>query len=172
MCTLYKLAIFSKVTVMWFLATFVWDTICSSHFVPGSVATILTGLLSFMLEKSPTLGSVETSDYDKKAYAVKSHEFNLRDKTFCELFPEQAEASTAIIERRNRKKVNGAAAAAGAANGETDDDDPLSLARRQLQANNQNGMGSTVANFLVIGGFAAFAFLVQHIVQTIAAAND
>eukprot|EP00106_Octopus_bimaculoides_P020961 XP_014788403.1 PREDICTED: ubiquitin-conjugating enzyme E2 J2-like [Octopus bimaculoides] len=28
-----------------------------------SVSTILTGLLSFMLEKSPTLGSLETSDY-------------------------------------------------------------------------------------------------------------
>lgn len=28
-----------------------------------SVSTILTGLLSFMVEKGPTLGSIETSDY-------------------------------------------------------------------------------------------------------------
>ena len=31
---------------------------------------------------------------------------------------------------------------------------------------------STIANFLVIGGFAAFAFVVQYVLQTIAAAND
>ena len=34
-----------------------------------SVSTILTGLLSFMLERSPTLGSIETSDWDKKQAA-------------------------------------------------------------------------------------------------------
>lgn len=28
-----------------------------------SVSTILTGLLSFMVEKGPTLGSIETSDF-------------------------------------------------------------------------------------------------------------
>jgi len=39
-----------------------------------SVSTILTGLLSFMLERSPTLGSVETSDWDKKQFAFKSSE--------------------------------------------------------------------------------------------------
>ena len=38
-----------------------------------SVATILTGLLSFMLEKSPTLGSVETTDAEKRRLAAASH---------------------------------------------------------------------------------------------------
>lgn len=32
-----------------------------------SVSTILTGLLSFMVEKGPTLGSIETSDYTVSA---------------------------------------------------------------------------------------------------------
>ena len=68
----------------------------------GSVATILTGLLSFMLEKSPTLGSIETSDYDKRQLATRSHEFNLRNKTFCELFPDIADESKAFIERMAR----------------------------------------------------------------------
>ena len=71
------------------------------------------GLLSFMLERSPTLGSVETSDYEKKQFALRqeetlkkflllslklcadniltsnrSLEFNLKSRTFNELFPE------------------------------------------------------------------------------------
>ncbi|GIY96846.1 ubiquitin-conjugating enzyme E2 J2 [Caerostris extrusa] len=35
-----------------------------------SVSTILTGLLSFMVEKNPTLGSIETSDYEKKILRI------------------------------------------------------------------------------------------------------
>ena len=31
-----------------------------------SVATILTGLLSFMLERAPTMGSVETTENEKR----------------------------------------------------------------------------------------------------------
>ena len=52
-----------------------------------SVGTILTGLLSFMLEKSPTLGSIETSEAVKRRFALATHEFNLKDKVFVELFP-------------------------------------------------------------------------------------
>lgn len=42
----------------------------------------------FQLEKSPTLGSIETSDYDKRQFAYQSLEFNLKDKQFCDLFPD------------------------------------------------------------------------------------
>lgn len=42
----------------------------------------------FQIEKSPTLGSIETSDYEKKQFALQSLEFNLRNKIFCELFPD------------------------------------------------------------------------------------
>lgn len=79
-----------------------------------SVSTILTGLLSFMvhslkyfdsviseryliivlrlqIEKSPTLGSINTTDYEKRQLAAQSLEYNLRDKMFCELFPETVE---------------------------------------------------------------------------------
>ncbi|KAI5651561.1 ubiquitin-conjugating enzyme domain-containing protein [Phthorimaea operculella] len=53
-----------------------------------SISTILTGLLSFMLEKTPTLGSIETSDYQKRCLAAESLETNLKNKMFCELFPD------------------------------------------------------------------------------------
>jgi len=62
-----------------------------------SVSTILTGLLSFMLEKNPTFGSIETPDYKKKQLAKQSWSFNLNDKTFCELFPDVVEVSEVQI---------------------------------------------------------------------------
>jgi len=53
-----------------------------------SVSSILTGLVSFMTEKTPTLGSLETSDYTKRQLALQSLECNLQNKVFVELFPD------------------------------------------------------------------------------------
>ncbi|XP_017015595.2 ubiquitin-conjugating enzyme E2 J2 [Drosophila takahashii] len=71
------------------------------------VGTILTGLLSFMLESTPTLGSIESSNYDKQMFAQKSLAFNLRNTNFCELFPE------VVDEIKLRLQGTQAAAAAG-----------------------------------------------------------
>jgi len=65
-----------------------------SDFHPGSwnpawsVATILTGLLSFMLSDEITTGSINTTDTDKRAWARKSHSWNLQQRKFKEAFPE------------------------------------------------------------------------------------
>jgi len=65
-----------------------------SDFHPGSwnpawsVATILTGLVSFMLSDEMTTGSVATSDTDKRVYASRSHSWNLQHRRFKEAFPE------------------------------------------------------------------------------------
>ena len=40
----------------------------------GFKDSLNVGLLSFMLERSPTLGSVETSDYEKKQFALRQKE--------------------------------------------------------------------------------------------------
>jgi ubiquitin-conjugating enzyme E2 J2 len=53
-----------------------------------SVATILTGLLSFMLSDEITTGSVNTTDTDKRAWARKSHPWNIQQRKFKEAFPE------------------------------------------------------------------------------------
>ncbi|PWN99992.1 UBC-like protein [Tilletiopsis washingtonensis] len=73
-----------------------------SDFHPGSwnpawsVATILTGLLSFMVSESPdeavTTGSINASTADRKALAIRSHAFNAANKKFASVFPEYAEA--------------------------------------------------------------------------------
>lgn len=53
-----------------------------------SVSTILTGLLSFMLEDTPTMGSLSTSACEKRQLAKESLEYNLKDEVFVELFPD------------------------------------------------------------------------------------
>lgn len=53
-----------------------------------SVATILTGLLSFMLETTPTLGSTECTTYQREQFAKRSLRFNVKNETFKELFPD------------------------------------------------------------------------------------
>ena len=53
-----------------------------------SVSTILTGLYSFMIESAPTLGSVESTRSQKEKLAKLSLDYNVRDPTFCKLFPE------------------------------------------------------------------------------------
>ncbi|VDN15329.1 unnamed protein product [Dibothriocephalus latus] len=58
-----------------------------------SVSTILTGLLSFMLENTPTMGSINTSNAAKKVFARESGEFNLKNELFVELFPDLVKVS-------------------------------------------------------------------------------
>ncbi|KAI9343741.1 UBC-like protein [Zopfochytrium polystomum] len=53
-----------------------------------SVSTILTGLLSFMLEETPTTGSIKTSLAERRLLAKKSHAFNLNNSKFAAVFPE------------------------------------------------------------------------------------
>jgi len=65
-----------------------------SDFHPGSwnpawsVATILTGLLSFMLADEMTTGSVTSSDAHKRAFAANSHAWNIQQKRFKDAFPD------------------------------------------------------------------------------------
>lgn len=66
-----------------------------------SVSTILTGLYSFMVETAPTLGSIDTTDAQKRRLAMQSLDFNVRDATFCKLFPELVEL------QKEQQLVNG-----------------------------------------------------------------
>jgi len=106
-----------------------------------------------MLERSPTLGSVETSDWDKKQFAYRSLEFNLKSRVFCDLFPELKSECEKEIERR---KILA----------ETQANDPQEdRGALESQAVNYGVFG----NVVVIGGFAAFAFVVRYVLQTMAA---
>lgn len=40
------------------------------------------------LENSPTMGSIEMTDYERRQLAAQSLDTNVRDENFCELFPD------------------------------------------------------------------------------------
>ena len=56
-----------------------------------TVSAILNGLLSFMLSDEKTLECLDTNDKTKEDFAKQSWAFNLKDNTFCKLFPDLAE---------------------------------------------------------------------------------
>ncbi|KOB72741.1 putative Ubiquitin-conjugating enzyme E2 J2 [Operophtera brumata] len=66
-----------------------------------TISTILTGLLSFMLENIPTEGSTDSSNVVKRRMATESLEFNIKDKIFCELFPEYVEEINEVLKVRH-----------------------------------------------------------------------
>jgi ubiquitin-conjugating enzyme E2 J2 len=79
-----------------------------------SVSTILTGLYSFMIETSPTLGSIDTTVSQKHKFASQSLAYNVRDSTFRKLFPEYVELhEQRIAERGLADTMNGDSNAAG-----------------------------------------------------------
>ena len=65
-----------------------------------SVASILSGLLSFMLDTTPTLGSVDMTESQRRQLATLSLEENLRNAAFCKLFPEKVEEIHRRLEER------------------------------------------------------------------------
>lgn len=127
-----------------------------------SVSTILTGMLSFMLEKTPTLGSLETSDYTKRQLAAQSNAFNLKDKVFCELFPDDAERIREDIQKREAEMIESTKLAIQSPNRSSSNrpDNPV-------DDRNNGLLGSALSNILVIVGFAVFAYTVKCVLKTI-----
>ncbi|CAH0380835.1 unnamed protein product [Bemisia tabaci] len=138
-----------------------------------SVGTILTGLLSFMLEKSPTLGSIETTLYDRKQFAIQSLEFNLKDRFFCDLFPDLAEE---IKEALRKKAEAELVAKSNTSLNNSSGMNGTSLANGSLGPNDDSGglngdqghLSSAITNICVIIGFAAFAYTVKYVLHSIA----
>jgi len=119
-----------------------------------------------MVEKNPTLGSIETSDFEKRQFAWGSGTFNLRDKVFCELFPELVQEIKEELERRKQERRNAEAQPSVLTDGASS---RHQLFRHQLNLNQENGvMGSALANVMVIVGFAAFAYSVKYVLKSLA----
>jgi len=82
-----------------------------SDFHPGtwnpawSVATILTGLLSFMLSDEMTTGGLSSSVNDKRVLAAKSHSWNISQKRFKDAFPDHCTLSLKNLPNMGEKEL-------------------------------------------------------------------
>lgn len=121
-----------------------------------SVSTILTGLLSFMLEKTPTMGSIESSDYQKRCLAADSLEINIKNKMFCELFPEYVEEIEELLKQRREAMLQ----SESMNNGSESD----------VSSDPQSNMYYIMTNVLVLVGFVFLAYMVKYVLVSIS--ND
>lgn len=137
-----------------------------------SVATILTGLLSFMLETTPTMGSCESTTYEKRRYAQQSLEFNMKNEVFQELFPEICEEITErlqkIEEQRKLAATAGESAASSteAATGGGEAADGGVFVPGRSGADDSNIWHSLYTNLILLVGFVVFAFIVHYVIKT------
>jgi ubiquitin-conjugating enzyme E2 J2 len=79
-----------------------------------SVSSILTGLLSFMLEETPTLGSVESTEAQRRKFALNSLTENVQNKDFRTLFPQFVELHNARVKKEREQQEAEAERAAAA----------------------------------------------------------
>ncbi|KHN83944.1 Adaptin ear-binding coat-associated protein 2 [Toxocara canis] len=112
--------------------------------------TIITGLLSFMNETVPTLGSVTSTDAEKRTLAKKSREFNLKDRVFCDLFEDLAnEIRTELAEERNRGTADEAAM------------QEMNSSRRSGEEGDYSAL---TYNLVVVAGVVIIAFAVRYVI--------
>ncbi|KAG1660784.1 hypothetical protein FOA52_011325 [Chlamydomonas sp. UWO 241] len=100
-----------------------------------SVGTILTGLLSFMVDPQQTTGSITSTTAEKQVLAKASLPFNMKNPTFRKMFPEWCEQHEA------REAAAAAAATAGAAAAAATAQQP-GAAQQQQQQQGGGGGGS------------------------------
>lgn len=143
-----------------------------------SVATILTGLLSFMLETTPTLGSCESTTYEKRKYARQSLEFNMKNEVFCELFPEICEEINerlAKIEEHRKQNAannnsanvaNGTAGVGTPAEGLEGDSSEGGASAVSNTDESNNIWHSLYTNLIVLIGFVIFALIVHYVIKS------
>uniref|UniRef100_A0A182NIM6 Ubiquitin-conjugating enzyme E2 J2 n=1 Tax=Anopheles dirus TaxID=7168 RepID=A0A182NIM6_9DIPT len=139
-----------------------------------SVATILTGLLSFMLETTPTMGSCETTTHEKRRYAQQSLEFNMKNEVFQELFPEVCEEISErlakIEEQRKQAAASAEAAGDSTENGSAGGADATEaggvFVAGRSGVDDSNIWHSLYTNLIVLVGFVVFALIVHYVIKS------
>jgi len=108
-----------------------------------SVSSILSGLMSFMLDSQSTLGSLEATDEQRRQYARLSLEENLKNATFRKLFPHYVtlgeERARQQVQMRENEPSN---AASSDAPTEVDDQ----REEQHIEENNADDRGRPVDN--------------------------
>ncbi|CAH8838650.1 unnamed protein product [Trichobilharzia szidati] len=129
-----------------------------------SVSSILTGLLSFMLENTCTMGSIVTSVNMKKQLARSSGDFNLKSEVFCELFPqivEEIRENLRVEELKNQLQNSLNRGRSQTATSSTADENTNNAGVNNAENRNE----WYIPKLFVIVVFSIFAFLVQLVMR-------
>jgi ubiquitin-conjugating enzyme E2 J2 len=121
-----------------------------------------------MVEKAPTSGSLESTDETKRRLAIESKEFNLKDKLFCELFPELAEQLSKELEQEQIKLNNNNNNNGGISNNLENNNNNNNSSNVNNVNNNNNNINNTwliglLNNLVVMIGLALLAFMVKYV---------
>lgn len=118
-----------------------------------SVSSILTGLLSFMLEDSAALGTMVTTRKEKHQYAYDSLEFNMKDHNFTTLFPDMCKEIKQRLQQRkeNEERLKSSGTAKGGRNNKSNKDGTINgdLTNDDGDGGNRSSLGAVDDN----GGF-------------------
>lgn len=95
--------------------------------------------------------------------AQESREFNLQDKTFCELFSDLADEIQKDQQKKREKQEMNSNSTAINANTNTNSADQGSM--NNLIVQNQNWLFSLLSNLFVMIGLALFAFVVKYVFE-------
>lgn len=134
-----------------------------------SISTILTGLLSFMLENTPTLGSIESTLREKHKCARESLEFNLKNEVFCELFPDiVAEIKSKLSARKEAQNGNvNNSSKDKASDGRIESNGDIgALETENVENANPSTWYSLTTNLIFFLLFLIFALIVHHVLKT------
>lgn len=122
-----------------------------------SASTILTGLLSIMLENTPLLGSCESTTNEKRRLAMNSLEFNLKNEIFNELFPDLVTEIKEKLEKINEIKRQN----------EKEAKDKMTSESNQLDSTSNNGVAYNFCfNVIIIVLFGVFVCIVKKIYES------
>ena len=132
-----------------------------------SAGTILTGLLSFMVEEATTYGSIETPNAVRQRLARDSGAENLRNEKFVELFPDLVNEINAKLEKRRAqakpvKKVENAPETSPATNARTN----LRAVNNQQSDNGLSNMAIFAMITLLVLSVSAVSFLKRSWIKT------
>uniref|UniRef100_A0A915PZ10 Ubiquitin-conjugating enzyme E2 J2 n=1 Tax=Setaria digitata TaxID=48799 RepID=A0A915PZ10_9BILA len=115
-----------------------------------TVSTIITGLLSFMNDTAPTLGSITSSDAEKRVLARKSREFNLKDRIFCELFSDLAKEIRDELADERSKLLS--------------EENAVDEAASQRRSGEEGDYATLTYNLVVLAGVVLIAFAVRFVI--------